>query len=130
MPRRAPKSPKPQASSFGLRLKLLRKQRGLTQAALAKKVGSIQALISRYEHDEVRPQSTVLARLAATLGVSTDELLGVSLPQNAESGGLPSRRFLRRIQLIEKLPKRDQDALLRTIDAFLTARGAAALLRS
>ncbi len=35
-----------------------------------------------------------------------------------------SRRFLRRLEQLSALPKRDQDALLRTIDAFLAARGA------
>jgi len=30
-----------------------------------------------------------------------------------------NRRLLRRLQHLEKLPKRDQAALLRTIDAFL-----------
>jgi hypothetical protein len=35
-----------------------------------------------------------------------------------------NRRFLRRLQVVDQLPKRDQDALLRTIDAFLAARKA------
>jgi len=30
-----------------------------------------------------------------------------------------SRKVLRRLEQIENLPRRDQDALLRTIDAFL-----------
>lgn len=33
-----------------------------------------------------------------------------------------SRRVLRRLQAIDGLPKRDQDALFRTIDVFLQAR--------
>jgi len=34
------------------------------------------------------------------------------------------RRLLRRIQQIDNLPKRDQEALLRTIDAFLSKAAA------
>jgi hypothetical protein len=35
-------------------------------------------------------------------------------------GQLKHRRFFRRLQKIERLPKRDEQALLRTIDAFLS----------
>lgn len=103
--------------SFGSRLARLRKERGFTQTELAKKVGMTQALISDYELDKLRPYADVAARFAVALGVSSDELLGI-VP--AESNGIvKNRRFLRRLELIDRLSKRDQDALLRTIDAFL-----------
>jgi hypothetical protein len=35
------------------------------------------------------------------------------------NGPIRNRRLYRQLQNIEKLPKRDQQALLRTIDAFL-----------
>jgi transcriptional regulator with XRE-family HTH domain len=122
-PRFSRSSSSSNGESFGARLARLRKERGFTQVELAEKVGMIQALISDYELDKLRPYADVAARFAEALGISTDELLGVSRPQ--KSNGVPGdRRFLRRLQLIGKLPKRDQDALLRTIDAFLD-RGAA-----
>lgn len=37
----------------------------------------------------------------------------------ATNGPIKNRRLYRQLQNIEKLPKRDQQALLRTIDAFL-----------
>jgi len=52
------------------------------------------------------------------LGVSADELLGVTKAP-ANNGPIKNRRLYRQLQNIEKLPKRDQQALLRTIDAFL-----------
>jgi len=57
-------------------------------------------------------------RLAQALAVSTDELLG--LQPTKGSVRQPSRKVLRRLEQIENLPRRDQDALLRTIDAFLS----------
>ena len=56
--------------------------------------------------------------MAAILGVSDDELLG--LERTNRSGAVSSRRLARRIQQIDLLPKRDQEALMRTVDAFLS----------
>ena len=104
--------------TFGARLARFRKERGFTQVELAAMVGMIQAVISDYERDKLRPYADVVARFAVALGLSTDELLGLKAPKR--NGATKNRRFLRRIQQIESLPKRDQEALLRTIDAFLT----------
>lgn len=48
-----------------------------------------------------------------------DEILGLEkLTQN--NAPLKNRKLYRQLQGIERLPKRDQQALLRTIDAFLS----------
>jgi transcriptional regulator with XRE-family HTH domain len=110
----------PPENSFAARLSRIRKDRGFTQAELADKAGMIQALISDYELGKLRPHPDVLVRLARALGASADEILG--LAPIAKAHGVHNRRFLRRLEAVDKLPKRDQDALLRTIDAFLSAR--------
>jgi hypothetical protein len=56
-------------------------------------------------------------QLTAIVGLSADELLGVA--KASASNGPIRNRGLYQWQNIEKLPKRDQQALLRTIDAFL-----------
>jgi transcriptional regulator with XRE-family HTH domain len=106
--------------SFGQRLARHRKERGFTQVELAEKSGLIQNLISDYERDKLRPHADIIVRFARALEVSADELLGLRPPKKQLASG--NRRFLRRLQQVDKLPKRDQDALLRTIDAFLAAR--------
>jgi hypothetical protein len=58
-----------------------------------------------------------VVKLARALEVSPDRILGEGPP--AKDSLLRDRRFLRRLQKIERLPKRDQQALLRTIDAFV-----------
>jgi putative RNA 2'-phosphotransferase len=56
------------------------------------------------------------AKLARILGVSADTVLGLNGP---ELLALPlHKRFVHRFQLIERLPRRDREALARTIDAF------------
>jgi transcriptional regulator with XRE-family HTH domain len=111
-----PKIPPPSKEAFGKRLARIRKEKGFTQVELAEKLGSIQTIISDYERGKSRPHADMVTSIAIALDVSADELLGLETLPKAPA---PNRRILRRIQMIEKLPKRDQDALLRTIDAFL-----------
>ncbi len=110
------------AETIGQRLARLRRERGLTQVMLADRVGIIQALVSDYERDKLRLNPEMTVRLAQALGVSTDELLGLQPTKGI--GRQPSRKVLRRLEQIENLPRRDQDALLRTIDAFLSKSAA------
>jgi len=108
--------------TIGQRLARLRRERGLTQAMLAERVGIIQALVSDYERDKLRLNPDMSVKFAQALGVTTDQLLG--LQPTKGNGHQPSRKVLRRLQEIENLPRRDQDALLRTIDAFLAKSAA------
>lgn len=53
------------------------------------------------------------------MGISADEILG--LEKSARTmNAIRNRRLYRQLQSIDRLPKRDQQALLRTIDAFLS----------
>lgn len=99
------------------RIRELRKQRGLTQVELAAKVGIDQTLLSTYERGTVRIHGAMVAALAKALRTTTDEVLGLKEPKG--NGFVMDRRFRRRLEQIEKLPRRKKDALLTTIDAFL-----------
>lgn len=125
MPRKArTKTEREEDALLGERIASLRKQRGLTQVELAERLDVIQSIISDYERGRLRPNPTILAKLAMVLHVSADEILGIAPTDGGKSGAPLSRKFLRRLKAVEELPKRDQDALLRTIDAFLAARRA------
>lgn len=99
------------------RLRELRKRRGLSQVELAQKVGIDQTLLSTYERGAVRIHGAMVAALATALRATTDVLLG--LKDSKENGLIKDRRFLRRLEQIDRLPRRKKDALLTTIDAFL-----------
>lgn len=68
---------------FGENLKRLRGEAGLTQEALAKKIGSYQANVAEYESGEVDPRFSVVRRIAKILKVSLDELDGDRVPEIA-----------------------------------------------
>jgi len=108
-------------AALGQRLARLRKERGFTQVELADKIGIVQPILSDYERGKLRPHPQMLVQLARALQISVDELLGLEAPR--KNGAPLNRRFLRRLQAVDKLPKRDQEALLRTIDAFLAKAG-------
>jgi transcriptional regulator with XRE-family HTH domain len=114
------KSPDPsqdREGSIGQRLARLRRERGLTQVELADRLGVAQPVVSDYERGELRLHGQLIVKLTAILSVSSEELLG--LKKIAPNGAIKNRRLLRRLQAIERLPRRDQQALLRTIDRFL-----------
>jgi transcriptional regulator with XRE-family HTH domain len=103
--------------SVGQRLARLRRERGLTQVELAEKLGVVQPIISGYERGELRLHGQVIVGLTRVLRVSADELLGLEKSKTGTT--VRNRRLLRRLQELDRLPRRDQQALLRTIDAFL-----------
>ncbi|MDO4564349.1 MAG: helix-turn-helix domain-containing protein [Clostridia bacterium] len=65
------------AQSMGKRIAMLRKEKGWTQEQLAEKLGVSAQAVSKWENDVSCPDITLLPLLASTLGVTTDELLGI-----------------------------------------------------
>jgi len=63
--------------TFGERLFLVRRRRGMGQAELARLAGISVAALSKYERGLRDPQGVVIAALAVALGVSADYLLGL-----------------------------------------------------
>jgi transcriptional regulator with XRE-family HTH domain len=106
------------AETIGERLARMRKERGITQQEMAELLSTSQPIVSDYERGELRLHGELIVKIAGILGVSGDELLG--LERVSRSSAVSNRRLARRIQQIDQLPKRDQEALLRTIDAFLS----------
>lgn len=108
-------------AKIGEHIARCRRDRGLTQKELAERLGVTQPVVSDYENDVIRIPADVVIQLAAILAVSADELLGITGSDTAK--GIQNRRLNRRLLAIEKLDKRDQEALLRTIDAFVLKTG-------
>ena len=65
-------------SEFPRVLALLRKERGLSQKAVAGELGISQALLSHYEKGAREPGLDFLCRAASFYDVSTDYLLGLT----------------------------------------------------
>ena len=74
---------------IGKNLQKLRKQRNLTQEALAEKVGVARQTIAKWETEESTPDLEMSGRLASVLDVSLDDLV------NAPEDELDSRPGMR-----------------------------------
>ncbi|MCL2661222.1 MAG: helix-turn-helix domain-containing protein, partial [Acidobacteriaceae bacterium] len=90
--------------ALGQRLAKIRKQRGLSQEELARRVGAIQVVISDYENGKTRLYAETAVRFAKALDVPVQELLQVSKPVAVATAPVPSRKLLRRMEQIERLP--------------------------
>ncbi len=59
----------------GQKIQTLRKRQGMTQEQLAQRLGVSRQAVSRWELDEVLPETANLLPLSRALGVSVDSLL-------------------------------------------------------
>jgi transcriptional regulator with XRE-family HTH domain len=87
---------------------------------MANQLEVTQSMVSDYENGVFRIHGDLIIKIAKVLDVSADDLLGLSKTQGSKEP-IQNKRIYKKLRDIEKLPKRDQEALLRTINAFLDA---------
>ena len=68
-------------SAIANRIAEARKDRGISQQQMAKKLGVTQPIISRYERGELRIHAELLVKIAKLLNIASDELLGLQAPK-------------------------------------------------
>jgi len=107
--------------ALGKRLAQIRTLRGLSQRELAQRVNVVQAVVSDYEVGKLRITAEAALRLAAALEVPIQELLQTGTPPEVVQQRKPNRKVLERLERIESLSRRKQDAILMTIDHFLNS---------
>jgi len=73
---------------FPERLATLRREHGLTQVALAERIGVHVSQLRRYEAGTAEPTLGVLGRMAVALSVTTDALILGSEPQLPDNLGI------------------------------------------
>lgn len=116
-----PKQAKSGSVDFGKRLAELRKAAGYTQLQLAAEIGVSRRVIAYYETEAENPPATFLADLAAALGLSSDELLGLKPVKGKAHKGAISSRLERRLRQIERLSPQPKRQILAFIDTILAA---------
>ena len=102
---------------LGERIVAIRNRKGITQVQLGERLGLTQSVISRMESGEQRIHGEMIVTLATIFDVTTDEILGHQR-KSTTSIEIP-KRWAKRIQRIDALSAREQDALSLIIDAFL-----------
>ncbi|MBM3965750.1 MAG: helix-turn-helix transcriptional regulator [Planctomycetes bacterium] len=105
---------------LGARVAQLRKAAGLSQLQLAEKLGVTQPLISRYEKGDRRMYDDLIVVLAKALGVTPNDILGVS-PSKPIAPDVQSisRRMVKYLKKVEALPRRAQDKVITTLELAL-----------
>ena len=70
--------------------------------------------------------ASCIVEFARVLGVSADDILGIESKRSKPALPAVDKTLARRLAQLQKLPRRDRDALLRTLDAFLAKSAHAA----
>lgn len=70
----------------------------------------------------------LIVEFARVLGVSADDILGIESKRSKPALPAVDKTLARRLAQLQKLPRRDRDALLRTLDALLAKSAHASLL--
>jgi len=115
---------KPQQASdnrlieIGNNLQSIRKRRGLTQKELGDKIGLTRESIASYESGRSHLLVTTLLDMASILKVKVNEILGID-HQTTEI--TISRRWAKRMDIIESLPESIKKHILRTLDDVIKA---------
>jgi transcriptional regulator with XRE-family HTH domain len=118
----AGRPPTKDAPPFGQRLAAFRKKRGWVQKELAEQLNTSRMIIDYYERRAVNPSLAFIERAAEVLGVSAAELLGSDVkPAQARPG--PVSALSLRFEQVRKLPRKDQDFVIRFLDTVLENAG-------
>lgn len=122
MPQPAKNIPIPLPESdltLGKRLAKYRKMQGLSQEALAEKIGLSRKQVVDYETGRVHLNDEMIVRFALILNASADELLGLKPMRHADDS--PELRFTRRLRDLSLLPEDKKRAVLKILDDLIRA---------
>ena len=91
------------------KIKHLREQNELTQAALAKKLGITRSSVNAWELGISIPSTQYIVELALLLNVTTDYLLDVNTSAAINTDGLSAEDLKVLYSLVQHLKKRKSD---------------------
>lgn len=100
--------------NFGKRLATLRKNKGLTQTELGKKIGVSQRVIAYYEGETSYPPAALLPKIAKVLSISIDDLfINKEDPEKSIN-----QKLWRKLRKIEELSPQEQKTILNMIETL------------
>lgn len=112
---RPPSKPAP---PFGRRLAELRRERGLSQAELAERLGATRKTVDYYERRAANPSIEVIRRVAEALEVSPAELMEVEAARRRAKPG-PAGRLSQVFEEAARLPRRQQEKIAEVVLALV-----------
>ncbi len=99
------------------KLKQARKQIGLTQGQLAKKIGADIQRISKYERGVLIPTTDIMVKLSDALDVSLDYLLKNG--KNRVAGKIRDTELIDQFVQVDTLPEKYGHILKALLEAFI-----------
>ena len=106
--------------TLGERIAALRKEAGLSQQAVADKLGIAQQTYAHYEVGRARMPVSLLPEFADLFGVGADELLGL---KNGAGKRGPTPLLQKQIERLNSLPKAQQKVVMKMLEGVLSQSG-------
>jgi transcriptional regulator with XRE-family HTH domain len=111
-------SPDNRIGAIGKSLQSIRKRRGLTQKELGDKIGLTREAVASYEAGRSHLMVITLLDIAAALRVNVNEILGL---ERKTTEITVTRRWSKRMNVVESLPESVKKHILRTLDDVIKA---------
>ncbi|EKR62086.1 DNA-binding helix-turn-helix protein [Leptospira weilii str. 2006001853] len=105
-------------SSFGDKVKKLRKEKGWSQDEFASKIGVHGRHIGKYENGSTMPNSETVIKMAKVFEVSTDYLLLGEGNANPTSK-IRDQALLKEFEIVDQMNDKDREVIKSLIDAFI-----------
>lgn len=106
-------------SSFGEKIKALRKEKGWSQDEFAVKIGVHGRHIGKYENGHTLPNSESLLQIAKALDVSIDYLLLNGQERESASSKIRDKILLQEFEVVDQMEEKDREIIKSLIDAFI-----------
>lgn len=104
--------------TLGAKLKKLRAEKGLSQAALEAISGVNCKLLSKYENERIVPTADTLRKIAEALQISSDYLIFDNAPKDGIST-LKDLELFEKFKEVEKMSVENRTMIKNMIDALL-----------
>ncbi|WP_229266401.1 helix-turn-helix domain-containing protein [Leptospira sp. severe_002] len=105
-------------SSFGKKVKKLRKEKGWSQDEFAEKIGVHGRHIGKYENGSTVPHAETVIKMAKVFDVSTDYLLLEEESLNPASK-IKDKVLLKEFEIVDQMNDKDREVIKSLIDAFI-----------
>jgi transcriptional regulator with XRE-family HTH domain len=104
--------------TLGEKIRQIRSEKGLSQAALEKISGVNSKLLSKYENERIVPTADTLKKIAEALEVSADYLIFDNAPKSGTSKLTDLELFEKFLQ-VEKMTPENRNMIKNLIDAVI-----------
>lgn len=105
--------------ALGSRIAQARKERGMTQQALAEALGIAQQTLGHYEVARARIAADLLPKLADALDISLDELLKGQPTVRLPGKRGPASHLEQQLDAVTRLPKAKQKIVAELLDSVI-----------